>query len=122
MNYFDLAGHFYLVDLPGYGYAKASKTDIAKWNAMTMDYLMGRASLKRVFQLVDSRHGSKPNDIDLMEDFDRAAVSYQVILTKADKDRQSQSRGGAADNPRGCAQTPLPPILMSSSPPQKNGA
>lgn len=85
VNFFLLADQYYLVDLPGYGYAKASKTDIAKWNKMTDKYLLGRAALKRVYQLVDARHGLKPNDLELMDSFDTAAVSYQVVLTKADK-------------------------------------
>ena len=85
VNFFDVGGLCYLVDLPGYGYAKASKMDAAKWNKMTEAYLLGRASLKRVYQLIDSRHGLKPNDLELMDAFDTAAVSYQVVLTKADK-------------------------------------
>ncbi len=85
VNFFDLAGRFYLVDLPGYGYAKASKAHVAKWAAMTRAYLLGRASLKRVYQLVDARHGLKAIDMALMDALDAAAVSYQVVLTKADK-------------------------------------
>ena len=85
VNFFDVAGHFYLVDLPGYGYAKASKTDIARWTKMTELYLLGRVNLKRVYQLIDSRHGLKANDLRLMDAFDKAAVSYQIVLTKADK-------------------------------------
>ena len=91
INFFDLAGRFYLVDLPGYGYAKASKTDIAKWNKVTQTYLLGRAPLKRAYQLVDARHGLKPNDLELMDAFDTAAVSYQIVLTKIDKIGKSQA-------------------------------
>ena len=85
MNFFDLAGVGYIVDLPGYGYAKASKRDIARWNATTNQYLQGRPNLKRVYVLVDCRHGLKDNDRQLMDDLDVAAVSYQLVLTKGDK-------------------------------------
>ena len=75
-----------LVDMPGYGYAKAPKKAVANpWNALIHAYLRGRASLKRVFILVDARHGIKPTDETVMNELDRAAVSYQVVLTKADK-------------------------------------
>jgi GTP-binding protein len=74
-----------LVDLPGYGYAKASKADIARWTALTRDYLRGRVSLKRVFLLIDSRHGLKEHDKDVMSALDGAAVNYQIVLTKGDK-------------------------------------
>jgi GTP-binding protein len=75
----------YLVDMPGYGFAKAPKEKVAAWTALVSDYLKGRASLARVFLLVDARHGLKPPDIQVMEMLDQAAVSYQVVLTKSDK-------------------------------------
>jgi GTP-binding protein len=74
-----------LVDMPGYGYAKAPKTAVESWTALIHAYLRGRATLKRVFILVDARHGLKPSDTKIMDELDRAAVSYQVVLTKADK-------------------------------------
>jgi GTP-binding protein len=74
-----------LVDLPGYGHAVASKTEIARWNEATRDFLRGRATLKRAFVLVDSRHGLKPNDLEVMRMLDTSALSYQIILTKVDK-------------------------------------
>ena len=77
INFFNLAKSLILVDLPGYGYARESKSKIKAWNELIRLYLRGRSSLKRVFLLVDSRHGLKEND--------RAAVSYQLILTKCDK-------------------------------------
>jgi GTP-binding protein len=95
MNFFDLAGVGYIVDLPGYGYAKASKRDIARWNATTNEYLQGRPNLQRVYVLIDCRHGLKDNDRELMKDLDVAAVSYQLILTKADK-----IKAGALDKVR----------------------
>ena len=74
-----------LVDMPGYGYAKAPKDTIAAWTRLVRAYLSGRASLKRVFVLVDARHGLKESDETIMGELDRAAVSYQIVLTKADK-------------------------------------
>ena len=74
-----------LVDLPGYGYAKASKRDIAQWTALAEDYLKGRVGLRRVCLLVDARHGLKDSDRAIMDLLDEAAVIYQTVLTKADK-------------------------------------
>jgi GTP-binding protein len=74
-----------IVDLPGYGHAVASKTEIARWNIATRDFLRGRTTLKRAFVLVDSRHGLKANDLDVMKMLDASALSYQIILTKVDK-------------------------------------
>jgi GTP-binding protein len=85
INFFRLGDKLRLVDLPGYGYAKAPKTEIARWNALVRDYLRGRPGLKRLFLLIDSRHGVKPNDIEVMDTLDGAALVYQIVLTKADK-------------------------------------
>jgi GTP-binding protein len=85
LNYFRLGERLRLVDLPGYGYAKAPKTEIARWSELMRDYLRGRAPLKRVVLLIDSRHGLKPNDLEVMDELDKAAVSYQIVLTKTDK-------------------------------------
>lgn len=74
-----------LVDMPGYGYAKAPKDQVDAWTRLVFDYLRGRATLKRVFVLIDSRHGIKKNDSDVLALLDKAAVSYQIVLTKADK-------------------------------------
>lgn len=89
INYFDLGGVLRLVDLPGYGYARASRKDVDVWTALTRDFLRGRAPLRRVCVLVDSRHGLKPADIDVMDMLDEAAVNYQIILTKSDKIKPS---------------------------------
>jgi len=75
----------YLVDMPGYGFAKAPKDKVEAWTQLVSDYLKGRPNLARVFLLVDSRHGLKPPDLEIMAMLDTAAVSYQVVLTKADK-------------------------------------
>ena len=85
LNYFNVDERLNLVDLPGYGYAKAPKTDISNWTRLTRMFLRGRAGLRRVFLLIDSRHGIKPSDIELMEMLDDAAVTYQLVLTKTDK-------------------------------------
>jgi GTP-binding protein len=85
VNFFDLAGQLMLVDLPGYGYARAPKTEIAEWTSLIEDYLRGRAQLRRVCLLVDSRHGLKETDRQAMALLDQSAVPYQVVLTKCDK-------------------------------------
>lgn len=74
-----------LVDMPGYGYALASKEKIAGWTSMMHDFLRGRAPLARVFVLIDGRHGIKPVDVEMFDILDRAAMSYQVVLTKKDE-------------------------------------
>ncbi len=85
VNYFALGGRHYLVDLPGYGFAEAPKAVVARWQALLRDYLAGRASLRRAFVLIDARHGIKAVDIEILTLLDRAAVTFQVVLTKADK-------------------------------------
>jgi GTP-binding protein len=74
-----------LVDMPGYGYAEAPKEQVDAWTRLVFDYLRGRATLKRVFLLIDSRHGLKANDLEVLGLLDKAAVSYQIVLTKSDK-------------------------------------
>ncbi len=74
-----------LVDMPGYGYASAPKDKVDQWTKLIFDYLRGRVTLKRVYVLVDARHGIKKNDDEVLSLLDKAAVSYQVVLTKADK-------------------------------------
>jgi GTP-binding protein len=92
LNFFSLGrdGALYLVDMPGYGYAKASKSEVKGWTRLISYYLKGRRELKRVFLLIDARHGIKPNDKETMKMLDEAAVSYQVVLTKADKPKASE--------------------------------
>ncbi|MFB9949964.1 ribosome biogenesis GTP-binding protein YihA/YsxC [Rhizobium puerariae] len=74
-----------LVDMPGYGYAQAPKEQVDAWTKLVFDYLRGRATLKRVYVLIDSRHGIKKNDEEVLGLLDKAAVSYQIVLTKTDK-------------------------------------
>lgn len=90
LNYFDLAeGTMWVVDLPGFGYAKVSKTQAEKWMRLTRKYLQGRANLRRVFLLVDSRRGLMDTDLETMHMLDVAAVNYQIVLTKTDKIKAS---------------------------------
>jgi GTP-binding protein len=92
LNFFLLGKHkeLYLVDMPGYGYARASKAQVKGWTRLIGEYLKGRRELKRVFLLVDARHGIKDNDRETMKIMDEAAVSYQVVLTKSDKPKASE--------------------------------
>ncbi len=85
INFFGLGPAIYLVDLPGYGFAEAPKPVVAKWQALLKAYLAGRQTLRRAFLLVDARHGLKPVDAEIMGLLDRAAVTFQVVMTKADK-------------------------------------
>lgn len=92
LNFFTLGKDeaLYLVDMPGYGYARAPKSEIKGWTRLIRDYLKGRRELKRVFLLIDARHGIKANDEETMTLLDEAAVSYQVVLTKADKPKATE--------------------------------
>jgi GTP-binding protein len=85
VNFFLLDGRVRLVDLPGYGFARASKGETKRFQNLARDYLRGRPNLRRVFLLIDARHGLKAPDAAAMDAFDLAAVSYQIVLTKADK-------------------------------------
>jgi GTP-binding protein len=85
INFFALGEARYLVDLPGYGFAEAPKPVVAKWQALLRAYLAGRVTLRRAFVLIDSRHGIKAADEEIMELLDRSAVTFQVVMTKADK-------------------------------------
>ncbi|MBP1851335.1 GTP-binding protein [Rhizobium halophytocola] len=78
-----------LVDMPGYGYAQAPKEHVDAWTKLVFDYLRGRATLKRVYVLIDSRHGIKKNDDEVLSLLDKAAVSYQIVLTKTDKIKEA---------------------------------
>jgi GTP-binding protein len=91
LNFFNLDGSgLRLVDLPGYGFAKAPKSVVEKWTRLTRAFLRGRVNLKRVYLLIDSRHGLKEVDSAIMDVFDEAAVSYQIVLTKCDKIKPPQ--------------------------------
>lgn len=84
LNFFDLAGRLVLVDMPGYGFAKAAKAVKEDWQGMMFDYLRGRPNLRRVILLLDARIETKSSDQEVMELFDKAAINFQVVLTKCD--------------------------------------
>jgi len=95
LNFFDVGDplKLRLVDMPGYGFAEAPKDVVRKWRHLVNDYLRGRPKLKRALVLIDSRHGIKPVDIEVMEMLDKAAVSYRLVLTKSDKIKASELAG-----------------------------
>ena len=121
LNYFNLAhphiGGLYMVDLPGYGFAKAPKGEVERWQAVLKGYLRGRASLRRAFLLIDSRHGIKPVDTEIMSLLDVAAVSYQVVLTKADKPKKGEVEKRLAEIDATLRKRPaaFPEVLVTSS-------
>ncbi len=117
INYFALGEARYLVDLPGYGYAKAPVAVVAKWQALLKSYLAGRVTLRRAFVLIDARHGVKEVDEEILTLLDRSAVTFQAVLTKADKisraelDRVTdQVRGALAKHPAA-----YPELIVTSS-------
>ncbi len=117
INYFSLGEDRYLVDLPGYGFANAPIAVVAKWQALLKSYLSGRATLRRAFVLVDARHGIKAVDEEIMTLLDSSAVTFQCVLTKADKvkenDREkvlAQVRSKLAAHPAA-----FPELILTSS-------
>ena len=117
VNFFDLDGRLRLVDLPGYGWAKASKTAVKKFQDLGRDYLRGRVTLKRVYLLIDSRHGLKKVDDDALKALDLAAVSYQIVLTKADKLKKGEIEKVQAETLTAISKRPaaFPSVLVTSS-------
>ncbi len=106
-----------IVDMPGYGYAQAPKELVEAWTDLVFSYLRGRPTLRRVFLLIDSRHGIKKNDIEAMELLDKAAVIYQVVLTKADKIKPGQLARLNEETSKTLSRRPaaFPEILATSS-------
>lgn len=117
LNFFDVGGLFTLVDMPGYGYAAVSKSKVANWTKLVRDYLRGRANLARVLVLVDARHGLKPNDAEIMDMLDAAAVSYQVVLTKADAPKPDELAAVIEKTRAGISRRPAahPELVVTSS-------
>jgi GTP-binding protein len=119
LNFFDVGEplRFRLVDMPGYGFAKAPKDVVKKWRFLINDYLRGRAALKRALVLVDARHGLKEVDIEVMKMLDDAAVSYRLVLTKADKVKASELEAVTAATAATAARRPAahPEIIVTSS-------
>jgi GTP-binding protein len=117
INFFTAGDSHYLVDLPGYGFAQAPKPVVEKWQALLRAYLSGRPNLRRAFVLIDTRHGVKDVDHEIMALLDRAAVTFQVVLTKADKVKAAehdavleQVRGALARHPAA-----YPELILTSS-------
>lgn len=117
LNFFELSGKLVLVDMPGYGFARVAKKDAQSWSKLIRLYLRGRPSLRRVLVLVDARHGFKESDRATMALLDEAAVSYQVVLTKADKLRPEELAARAAETNREVAThvAAHPEILATSA-------
>ena len=117
LNFFGAPGSdVALVDMPGYGYAKAPKDLVDAWTKLVYTYLQGRARLRRVFVLVDSRHGLKPNDLEVMTLLDRAAVNYQVVLTKIDKIKPGQAKRVKEETAKGILKRPAAhPVVIETS-------
>jgi GTP-binding protein len=117
INFFTLDDSHYLVDVPGYGYANAPLPVVKKWQALLKAYLSGRASLRRVFLLIDSRHGVKPVDEEIMELLGRSAVTFQIVLTKADKPKKEELAKVVAETGKFVAKYPaaFPEFVLTSS-------
>ena len=117
INFFDLGGRLMLVDLPGYGFAKTARTEARKFQNLGRAYLRGRPNLKRVYLLIDARHGAKPSDGEAMDALDQAAVSYQLVLTKADKLKPAEARAAAAGALAYVARRPaaFPRVILTSA-------
>jgi len=118
LNYFKSDGDpFYIVDMPGYGYARAPVDKVAAWGALVTDYLRGRTTLARVFLLIDSRHGIKPTDKQVAEILDDAAVTYQVVLTKGDKIKPHELEKVAEETAAALTKYPaaFPEVIVTSA-------
>jgi GTP-binding protein len=116
LNFFRIGGRLTLVDMPGYGYAAVGKEKVEAWTALIHAYLRGRANLARVFLLIDARHGLKPVDDGVLATLDQAAVSYQVVLTKADALKASELERRTAEVGAALARHPAAyPIVLPTS-------
>ncbi len=117
INFFTLGDSHYLVDLPGYGFANAPKKVVEGWQRLLKAYLSGRSTLRRAFVLIDARHGVKPVDEEIMTLLDKAAVTFQIVLTKADKVKAAE-RGKVLDQVREAARrhpAAYPELVLTSS-------
>jgi len=122
LNFFSLSTYGILVDLPGYGFAKAPKTKIVAWNKLIHDYLKGRSTLRRVYVLVDSRHGLKKSDEEIFELLDEYALSFQVVLTKTDKIKAPDLENLLKETEEKItAHTPAHPKVLATSSVKKEG-
>ena len=117
LNFFHVGGRLTVVDMPGYGYAAAGKDKVAAWTALIHAYLRGRANLARVFVLIDARHGLKPLDHGVLDGLDAAAVSYQIVLTKADALKPAELERPVAETAEAIVRRPAayPEVQPTSS-------
>ncbi len=117
LNFFEISDRLRLVDMPGYGFAAVGKQKVAGWTSLIKDYLRGRVSLARVYLLIDARHGLKDLDREILELLDRSAVSYQVILTKADQLRLDEQSSRLEEVTGQIAKRPAayPHVILTSS-------
>lgn len=118
INFFDLAeGKFFLVDLPGYGFAEAPRKNVDVWGRLNLDYLRSRSKLRRVFMLIDARRGVGDIDLSVMKQLDTAAAQYQVVLTKLDKIKKSEVADLIAATTEALTKQPAahPHVLATSS-------
>src|ERR1700761_2194635 len=106
-----------MVDMPGYGFAQAPKPKVEAWTRLIHQYLTGRATLRRVYVLIDGRHGPRGNDVSVMNELDKAAVSYQTVLTKADKPSAAELQAAIAATRTAIQKRPAahPKIIVTSS-------
>jgi GTP-binding protein len=117
LNFFNIGDRLNLVDMPGYGFAAVSKAKVANWTQLITDYLKGRASLARVYVLIDSRHGLKDLDRDILKALDKSAVSYQIVLTKADEIKEGERERRVAETTAEISTrvAAYPEVLLTSS-------
>ena len=117
INFFTLSEERYLVDLPGYGYAEAPVAVVAKWQALLKQYLAGRQTLRRAFVLIDTRHGVKDVDEEILTLLDKSAVTFQVVMTKADKVNAATREANIAQVQGALKKHPAayPEIVLTSS-------
>ncbi len=116
LNLFSAEAGVAIVDMPGYGYARAPKSEVAAWTRTVFDYLRGRPRLRRVYVLIDARHGLKPNDCEALDTLDKAAVSYQIVLTKADKAKGGDLAAVIAATAAKIAKRPAAhPVVLATS-------
>ena len=117
INFFTLGESHYVVDLPGYGYAEAPVAVVEKWQKLLKAYLSGRVSLRRAFVLIDTRHGIKAVDDEIMTLLDQSAVTFQVVMTKADKVKEAERDKILAQMRKALSKHPAayPELLMTSS-------
>lgn len=120
LNYFNLDDKLHIVDLPGYGFAQAPEAMVKQWQKLIFAYLQGRVNLKRVFMLIDSRHGVKKVDTEIMDMLDKAAVTYQIVLTKIDKISAKALEKVIADTKKIIAEHPAAYVDVLATSSEKN--